>query len=84
MSEHAGGRPVTLHDGACDTTAAGYKLHLSSVGSVVTALNYTTAGWAQVLSYDTAGDAVRYSAAGSLALEFKSSTMDDFGGGTLP
>ena len=37
-----------------------------------------------MLSYDTASDSVRYTAAGSLALEFKTSTVDDFGGGTLP
>ena len=52
---------------------------------MITALHYTTAtGWTQVLSYDTSHDATRYTAAGSLALEFKASTIDDFGGGTLP
>ena len=36
-----------------------------------------------MLSYDTSSDAVRYTTAGRLALEFKTSTLDDFGGGTL-
>ena len=29
-------------------------------------------------------EAIRYTAAGRLALEFKTSTLDDFGGGALP
>jgi hypothetical protein len=36
-----------------------------------------------MLSYNTAGDTIKYTAAGRLALEFKSGSMDDFGGGTL-
>jgi hypothetical protein len=35
-----------------------------------------------VLAYDTSSDSIRYTAAGDLALEFKTSTIDDFGGGT--
>ena len=80
----SGALPVTLAAGVTQTIAAGDKVGIRIVGSVVTALHSTAAGWAQVLSYDTASDAVRYTAGGSLALEFKSSTMDDFGGGTLP
>ena len=37
----------------------------------------------QVLSYDTTPDTIRYTAAGRIALEFKTSTLDDLGGGTL-
>ena len=36
------------------------------------------------MSYDTAPDSVRYTAAGNVALEFRFSTIDDFGGGSLP
>ena len=44
----------------------------------------SAAGWVQVLSYDTASDSVKYSAAGRLGIEFRSATIDDFGGGALP
>jgi hypothetical protein len=51
----------------------------------VTALHYSGGGgWAQVLSYDTSGDPVRYSGPGRLAFEYRTSTLDDFGGGSLP
>jgi hypothetical protein len=70
---------------ATQPIASGNKVAIRIVGSVVTGLRYTTAnGWTQVLSYDTSSDAIKYTAAGPLALEFKSSTLDDFGGGSLP
>jgi hypothetical protein len=80
-----GGSPVTLSSGVTQTLASGDKIAIRIVGSLVTALHYTAAnGWTQVLSYDTSTDATRYTAAGSLALEFRQSTIDDFGGGSLP
>ena len=75
---------VTLANGPTQTLASGDKIAIRIVGSVVTALHSTPAGgWTQVLSYDTAQDSIRYTAAGSLAVEFKTSTVDDFGGGSL-
>ena len=44
---------------------------------------HASSGWAQVLSYDTSSDAVRYTSAGRLAVEFRAGALDDFGGGTL-
>ena len=79
-----GGSPVTLASGVTQPLAAGDKLAIRIVGSLVSALHYTTTGWTQVLSYDTSHDSIRYTAAGSLALEFLSSRLDDFGGGTIP
>jgi hypothetical protein len=80
-----GGSPVTLASGVTQTLANGHKLGIRIVGSLITALHYTsTTGWQQVLSYDTAADSTRYTNAGNLALEFKTSTVDDFGGGTIP
>ena len=80
-----GGQPVTLASGVTQTLASGDKLAIQIIGSRVTALHYTAAsGWGQVLSYDTAGDSIRYANPGGLAVEFKTSTIDDFGGGTLP
>jgi hypothetical protein len=79
------GGSVTLASGVTQPISAADKIGIRIVGSVVTALHYTTAaGWVQVLTYNTSSDAVRYTAAGRLALEFKTSTLDDFGGGTLP
>jgi hypothetical protein len=80
-----GGSPVTLASGVTQAIANGDEIGIRIVGSVVTALDFRSAtGWTQLLSYDTASDSVRYTAAGSLALEFRSGTMDDFGGGTIP
>ncbi len=79
-----GGAPVTLATGPIQTLASGDKLAIRIVGTTITALHYTTGGgWNQVLSYDTSADATRYSAAGRIALEFKTSTLDDLGGGTI-
>jgi hypothetical protein len=79
------GASVTLASGPTQSISASDKIGIRIVGSVVTALHYTTAaGWVQVLTYNTSSDAVRYTAAGRLALEFKTSTLDDFGGGALP
>ena len=80
-----GGAPITLASGPTQTLASGNKIGIRIIGSVVSALYYNaTAGWTQLFSYDTAQDTTRYTAAGSLALEFKTSTIDDFGGGSLP
>jgi hypothetical protein len=76
---------TTLASGVTQTLASGDKLAIRIVGSVINALHYTGgSGWQQVLSYDTSSDNIRYSGAGLLALEFKTSTLDDFGGGSLP
>jgi hypothetical protein len=80
-----GGGSNTLASGVAQALASGDKVAIRIVGSVVAALHFTSGGgWVQVLSHDTSGDSVRYTAAGRLALEFKTSTLDDFGGGTLP
>ena len=79
------GGSVTLASGVTRPISTSDKIGIRIVGSVVTALHYSTAaGWVQVLSYNTSSDPVRYTAAGRLALEFKTSTLDDFGGGALP
>jgi hypothetical protein len=79
-----GGSPVTLASGT-RTIVNGDKIAIRIVGSVVRALHFNaTAGWTQVLSYDTASDATKYTGAGRLALEFRTSALDDFGGGSLP
>jgi hypothetical protein len=78
------GSPTTLASGT-RTIAAGDKVAIRIVGTVVRALHWSPGtGWVQVLSYDTAADATKYTAAGRLALEFRAATLDDFGGGTLP
>ena len=74
---------TTLATGPTQTLASGDKVAIRIVGTVVSALHFSGGTWQQVMSYDTAGDATRYSSAGRLAVEFKSSTLDDFGGGTL-
>ena len=79
-----GGSPVTLASGT-RTIVNGDAVAIRISGSVVRALHFNaTSGWTQVLSYDTASDATKYTGAGRLALEFRTSTMDDFGGGSLP
>src|SRR4029077_18138264 len=78
-----GGSPVTLASGVTQTLASGDKIGIRIVGSVITALHYTSSGWAQVLSYNTSQDAVRYPSPGSLAIEFRAGALDDFGGGTI-
>ena len=79
-----GGPSATLASGPTQMLAAGDKIAIRIVGSVVTALHYASgSGWTQVLSYDTSNDAIRYTSAGRIALEFKTSTLDDLGGGTL-
>ena len=77
------GNPVTLATGPTDPISSGDQIAIRIVGSVVTALHNTATGWRQVLSYNTAGDAVRYASAGRLALEFRYSTIDNFGGGGI-
>ena len=79
-----GAVPLTLASGVTQAISSSDKIGIRIVGSIVTALHYTTAaGWIQVLSYNTSSDAVRYTTAGRLALEFRTSTLDNFGGGTL-
>ena len=79
-----GGPSTTLAGGVTQALASGDKIAIRIVGNVVTALHYTSSGgWVQVLSYDTSSDATRYSAAGQIALEFKTSTLDDLGGGSI-
>ncbi len=77
------GSAVTLASGITQTLASGDKVAIRVAGSVVTALHYTSSGWAQVLSYDTSSDAVRYTTAGRLSVEFRAGALDDFGGGTI-
>ncbi|HEY0417272.1 MAG TPA: hypothetical protein VGC78_12890 [Gaiellaceae bacterium] len=79
-----GGAPVTLATGPTAAVASGDGVAIQVVGSTVTALRRSGGAWSQVMAYDTARDATRYTAPGSLAIEFKTSTIDDFGGGTLP
>ena len=79
-----GGPSTTLATGPTQAIAAGDKIGIRIVGSVITALHYTSAGgWTQVLTYDTSGDSTRYTGAGRIAIEFKTSTLDDVGGGTI-
>jgi hypothetical protein len=80
-----GGSPTTLASGVTQPLASGDRLGIRVVGSLITALHYSAgSGWGAVLSYDTSGDTIRYTAAGNIAFEFRSSTLDDVGGGTLP
>ena len=75
---------MTLATGPTQAIANGDKIAIHITGNVISARHYLPAtGWQQALSYDISGDAIKYTSAGSLALEFKSSTVDDFGGGTV-
>ena len=65
------GASTTLITGPTQTLAAGDKIAIRIVGSVITALHFSAGNWQQVTSYDTAADSTKYTAAGSLALEFK-------------
>jgi hypothetical protein len=78
-----GGSPVTLKSGVTQTLSSGDRIGIQVIGSVVTAWHDTGSGWQQVMSYDTSGDATKYTGAGNVAVEFRSSTIDDFGGGTI-
>jgi hypothetical protein len=76
------GTANTLATGPTQTLASGDKIAIRIVGSVVTALHYTSSGgWQQVMSYDTTPDAIRYTGAGRVAIEFRYSAIDDFGAG---
>src|SRR6185437_3923966 len=73
--DNGGGSPVTLASGT-RAVAVGDKVAIRIVGTIVRALHYSSAaGWVQVLSYDTAPDSVKYSAAGRLAIEFRSAKI---------
>ena len=76
---------TTLATGPTQLLAAGDQLAIRIVGATITALHYTpTGGWTQVLTYDTSADTTRYTNPGYLAIEFKTSTIDNFGGGSIP
>ncbi len=77
------GVSTTLASGVTQGLVSGDKIAIRVVGTVVTALHFAAGSWQQLLSYNTSADSIRYTAAGKLALEFKSSTLDDFGGGTI-
>ena len=77
------GTPTTLVSGVTDPISSGDQIGIRIVGSVITALHGTPAGWRPVLSYNTGNDATRYTAAGLLSFEFRTSTIDDFGGGGI-
>jgi hypothetical protein len=77
------GTVTTLATGPTDPVSSGDQIGIRIVGSVITALHGKPSGWVPVLSYDTKNDATRYTAAGSLSLEFRTSTVDDFGGGGI-
>lgn len=78
------GTVTTLATGVTDPISSGDQIGIRIVGSVITALHDTAAnGWVKVLTYDTSHDTTRYTAAGFLSLEFRTSTIDDFGGGGI-
>ena len=77
------GSSTTLASGVTQALSSGDKVAVRVVGSVVTALHFSGGVWQQVLSYDTSADSVKYVNAGNVAIEFKTSTLDDFGGGTI-
>ena len=68
---------------AAISSAGAWSMLRIDAGTSATALHFSGGSWQQVLSYDTSGDATRYTGAGNLAIEFRSSTIDDFGGGKI-
>ena len=78
------GPSTTLATGPTQPVAAGDQIGIRIVGATITALHWTpNGGWVQVLIYDTSTDTTRYTAPGYLAIEFKTSTIDNFGGGSI-
>src|SRR5581483_169743 len=78
------GAITTLANGPTQQLAAGDQIAIRITGAAISALHFTAAAnWTQVLTYDTSNDTTRYTNAGSLAVEFKTSTIDNFGGGTV-
>jgi hypothetical protein len=78
------GPSTTLATGPTQPLASGDQIAIRIIGNRITALHYTpSGGWTQILSYDTASDATRYTNAGRIAIQFKTSIVDDFGGGTI-
>src|SRR5581483_6486934 len=78
------GTVTTLANGPTQPLAAGDQIAIRITGAAISALHFTAAAnWTQVLTYDTSNDTTRYTNAGSLAVEFKTSTIDNFGGGTV-
>src|SRR5581483_1567872 len=78
------GTTTTLATGPTQPLAAGDQIAIRIVGATITALHYTpTTNWTQVLTYNTSNDTTRYTNPGNLAIEFKTSTIDNFGGGGL-
>lgn len=85
IQRFTGGSATTLATIAGGVTlAAGEKIGLSAVGTVLTAYRYTGGAWTTLGSYDTAGDATKYTAAGNIGLVVQNLTVrvDSFGGGT--
>lgn len=63
----------------------GSKVGFEVVGTVLKGYLDTGGGSSQIISYDTAGDATKYSAAGYLGTNLNglNNIIDDFGGGTV-
>ena len=78
------GATTTLATGPTQPLATGDQIAIRITGTTITALHYTpTTNWTQVLTYNTNNDTTRYTNPGNLAIEFKTSTIDNFGGGGL-
>jgi hypothetical protein len=77
------GPSTTLATGPTQPLLNGDRIMIRIVGSVISALRFTGGTWAVVMSYDTARDATRYTSTGRTVIQFKTSTIDSFGGGTI-
>ena len=78
------GVTTTLVTGPTQPLASGEKVGISVVGSSRDGVPLHV-GWGLGSGCELRheSDSTRYTAAGSIALEFKTSTVDDFGGGSL-
>jgi hypothetical protein len=80
-----GGAPVVLATGATTKVLGPYDgVAIAAVGTVLTAFwrSGVIGSFAQMVVYDTAGDATKYSTAGYSSLETRNSTLENFCGGT--
>jgi hypothetical protein len=77
------GPSTTLATGPTQPLLNGDKIMIRITGTVISALRFTGGNWAVVMSYDTASDATKYTTAGRVVIQFKTSTIDDLGGGTI-
>jgi uncharacterized protein (TIGR03118 family) len=77
------GPSTTLATGPTLPPHNGDKIMIRIIGTVVTALHFTSGNWAVVMSYDTATDGTQYTSPGNVAIQFQTSTIDNFGGGTI-